>query len=101
MTQRSRLFRRRCNSMGCRTAPDEAAPARREGRSGGRREGLEGVRMACASGATAVLPPLYADWIGSLLGGPIPAETNATCRNCAMAAPPGELAGAAGYFDPK
>lgn len=30
------------------------------------------------------LPPLYAGWLDQLLGGPIPAETNATCDSCAM-----------------
>jgi hypothetical protein len=32
----------------------------------------------------AVLPPLYARWASELLRGPIPAETAATCRDCAM-----------------
>lgn len=31
-----------------------------------------------------MLPPLYARWIEHLLPGPIPEETGATCRDCAM-----------------
>ncbi len=43
--------------------------------------------------ATAQLPSLYHGWIESLLGGPIPAETAATCSQCAMAdAPDGRRA---------
>jgi hypothetical protein len=38
-------------------------------------------------GATAALPPLYARWIDQLLDGPIPAETKATCDDCAMCRP--------------
>jgi hypothetical protein len=45
----------------------------------------------------AMLPQLQATWLDQMLGGPIPAETNATCDACAMlvdksedAAPPGE-----------
>lgn len=30
------------------------------------------------------LPPLYANWFAGLLGGEIPAETRATCHDCAM-----------------
>jgi hypothetical protein len=36
----------------------------------------------------STLPPLYGPWIDQLLGGPIPAETNATCHDCAMCAGP-------------
>jgi hypothetical protein len=32
----------------------------------------------------ASLPPLYARWLDQLLDGPIPAEANATCHDCAM-----------------
>jgi len=44
------------------------------------------------------LPGIYAPWIESLLGGPIPAESRATCDDCAMAKPlaPGEPA----VYDP-
>ena len=48
------------------------------------------------------LPPLYAGWVGALLGGAaIPPETHATCGDCAMCADPGEAPrrGTA-YFDP-
>jgi hypothetical protein len=34
--------------------------------------------------AAVALPPLYARWLDELLDGPIPAETNATCADCAM-----------------
>ena len=30
------------------------------------------------------LPPLYARWVGELLGGPLPAEPRSTCNACAM-----------------
>ena len=47
------------------------------------------------------LPPLYAVWVGDLLGGPIPREAEATCGECAMC-PSGE--GSHGrselFFDP-
>ena len=33
---------------------------------------------------TSPLPPLYAAWMDQLLSGPIPAETDATCSDCAM-----------------
>src|SRR6516162_3798236 len=32
----------------------------------------------------AALPTAQARWLDQLLGGPIPAETNATCHACAM-----------------
>jgi hypothetical protein len=35
----------------------------------------------------AVLPPLYARWMNSLLGEPIPGERRATCDACAMCRP--------------
>jgi hypothetical protein len=47
------------------------------------------------------LPPLYAGWVGDLLGGPIPREADATCGECAMCPsdgpPPGE---SELFFDP-
>jgi hypothetical protein len=46
------------------------------------------------------LPPLYAGWIDALLGAPIPAETNATCRDCAMLVPPPERASDDAGYDP-
>jgi Fe-S-cluster containining protein len=49
----------------------------------------------------AVLPPLYARWMDSLLGGPIPGERHATCDACAMCRPAAEPPGRDGYyFDP-
>jgi hypothetical protein len=47
----------------------------------------------------AALPALYAPWLRSIAGGPIPAEVNATCDRCAMLAPPGARPDAA-YFRP-
>jgi hypothetical protein len=47
----------------------------------------------------STLPPLYAPWIADLLGGPLPAEPEATCEDCAMcgtARAPSEL-----VFDPE
>lgn len=38
----------------------------------------------------AALPPLYAAWLDELLAVPIPAETRATCHDCAMACKPGK-----------
>jgi hypothetical protein len=46
----------------------------------------------------AALPQMYAAWLQSITGGPIPAETKATCENCAMLAPPEKSPGAI-YFD--
>ena len=37
----------------------------------------------------STLPPLYGAWIDDLLGASIPAETEATCQNCAMCEQPG------------
>ncbi|MBI5368670.1 MAG: hypothetical protein HZA54_16660 [Planctomycetes bacterium] len=55
----------------------------------------------CAEGAIAeaALPPLYASWLRAITGGPIPAETNATCDNCAMLPSPGSSLRAT-YFHP-
>jgi len=36
--------------------------------------------------SSAILPSLYAGWIEAWLGGPIPAETEATCQACALLA---------------
>src|SRR5437763_2749230 len=48
----------------------------------------------------ASLPPLYAGWLDALLGGPIPAETKATCHDCAMLAAPGQPAREGFFFNP-
>lgn len=49
----------------------------------------------------ATLPPLYDRWLGELLDGPIPPETEATCEDCAMCAGPDHEAPLSGYhFDP-
>jgi hypothetical protein len=59
--------------------------------------------------ASSALPPLYARWMSELLDGPLPDETEATCKNCAMLeSPASDGAEAAvsppasdgGYFDP-
>ena len=47
----------------------------------------------------AALPPLYAGWLRAVTGGPIPAETKATCDSCAMLPPPERSPGAI-YFHP-
>lgn len=49
------------------------------------------------------LPELYRPWIASLLEGPIPAESEATCDDCAMLRPAdGSAASSAGlFFDPR
>jgi hypothetical protein len=52
----------------------------------------------------AGLPLLYAAWMEEWLDGPIPAETNATCDNCAMLPPEGEAAALAQpevFFNPR
>lgn len=50
---------------------------------------------------TAVLPPLYARWMGALLEEAIPPETRATCDDCAMCAPVGTAEPATLYFSPR
>ncbi len=40
----------------------------------------------------AGIPPLYASWMGELLGGGIPDETKADCANCAMCGEPAATA---------
>ena len=47
----------------------------------------------------ASLPPLYAPWLRAVTGGSIPAETKATCDNCAMLPSPGSPPDAT-YFHP-
>jgi hypothetical protein len=47
----------------------------------------------------ASLPSLYAPWLSIVTGGPIPAETRATCQTCAMLPVPGGPADAT-YFHP-
>src|SRR5262245_52393001 len=51
--------------------------------------------------APAALPPLYAGWMDSLLGGAIPAEGRATCSSCAMLPPAGAaVEGSDHFFSP-
>ena len=49
--------------------------------------------------AEAALPPLYASWLRVITGGPIPAETKATCDHCAMLSPADSTSQAL-YFHP-
>ena len=49
---------------------------------------------------SAALPSLYAGWMDALLEGPIPAETNATCHDCAMSPPAEEAPGSTFLFKP-
>ena len=49
--------------------------------------------------AEAALPPLYGSWLRVITGGPIPAETEATCDHCAMLPPDGPSTAPA-YFHP-
>jgi hypothetical protein len=48
----------------------------------------------------AALPPLYSGWLDEVLAGPIPAETEATCDNCAMCEAEGEHLEAE-HFNPR
>lgn len=55
-------------------------------------------------GEPDALPPLYARWAQEILGGAIPAETHATCGDCAMLASPRgkrRSAAAAPFFNPE
>jgi hypothetical protein len=45
-----------------------------------------------------MLPDLYDPWVRELLGGEIPEETEATCHDCVMLAPPGEAAASTDRF---
>lgn len=45
-----------------------------------------------------VLPPLYARWVGELLRGSIPQETEATCDDCAMCDTNSAAANPTGFF---
>lgn len=47
-----------------------------------------------------MLPVLYAEWAASFLGAPIPAETDATCADCAMCPPPGARPESGAFFSP-
>lgn len=46
------------------------------------------------------LPPLYDGWVKALLGGGIPAETDATCHDCAMCAKEGDDPTDDRFFNP-
>jgi hypothetical protein len=47
---------------------------------------------------TSALPPLQAGWMTQLLGGAIPEETRATCRDCAMCS---DVSPGAASFNPR
>ncbi|MEZ5063795.1 MAG: hypothetical protein R3B81_03625 [bacterium] len=49
----------------------------------------------------ASLPFLYGRWIGALVDGPIPAETHATCAECAMCRPAEARLPSRIYFEPE
>ncbi len=51
----------------------------------------------------SVLPPLYETWMTQVLPGPIPAETQATCQQCAMCPPHASAAApfSTDYFHPQ
>ena len=49
---------------------------------------------------SATLPTLQGRWVAELLGAPIPAETNATCDECAMCAPGGAASAGPSFFAP-
>jgi Fe-S-cluster containining protein len=47
----------------------------------------------------ALLPPLFARWIGGWLTAPVPRESHATCDRCAMCAPAGHAADGVAFFN--
>ncbi len=60
------------------------------------------MRLTVLNPSPHVLPPLYAAWMDDLLEGPIPAETEATCENCAMCPEgPHRPSGSDYFFDPR
>ena len=58
--------------------------------------------MGVVGGQSDVLPPLYARWASEFLSGAIPAESEATCSDCAMVSGEGAKArpAAAPFFNP-
>jgi len=48
----------------------------------------------------STLPPLYAGWMAEFLDGAVPAETAATCEQCAMCAPDAAAPVSLDFFDP-
>jgi hypothetical protein len=56
-----------------------------------------------AEGDADVLPPLYARWASEFLSGAVPAESAATCSDCAMVSGEGKKArpAAAPFFNPE
>ncbi|MBN9389181.1 MAG: hypothetical protein J0I20_14225 [Chloroflexi bacterium] len=51
-------------------------------------------------GIQSSLPPLYAGWLSEALPGAIPAETKATCENCAMCQQNANTGSQAMFFNP-
>lgn len=58
------------------------------------------MKLPVIDGPHAQLPRLYARWMGDVLPGPIPAETEATCDDCAMCAGGADRPTADFLFDP-
>jgi hypothetical protein len=58
------------------------------------------VKLTVMPAESGPLPPLYGRWMGSLLGGCIPAETNATCDDCAMCNTALAPEGGGSWFNP-
>jgi hypothetical protein len=48
----------------------------------------------------ALLPPLFARWLGEWIAEPVPRESHATCDRCAMCAPDGQPATGGSFFHP-
>jgi hypothetical protein len=63
--------------------------------------GSLGIAIAKPWTTSTALPPLYARWIGDLLPGPLPRESEATCGDCAMLAGHGETGSAELFFNPE
>ncbi len=57
--------------------------------------------MTDPPGIKSSLPPLYAGWLGEVLPGDIPAETKATCENCAMCEQAAPKTPQVIFFNPK
>jgi hypothetical protein len=63
---------------------------------------VEGATSSGGNSMASVLPPLYETWMAQVLPGPIPAETRASCQQCAMCPPtPGAASSTFDYFHPQ
>ena len=62
---------------------------------------MDGMESPDPENTSQVLPSLYARWMDDHLPGSVPAETEATCDDCAMCSSDGEPQQASGYcFEP-